>query len=236
MPRCATCMPSQLRGWANNPPRVARTRSKTPNTTAVAIHVANANPKATGQDQRPNAIGVATPITNATAAGMYNRLSMALILADFQLATGPTAINNSAGTISGTKTALKYGGPTESLPNPNASIKSGYRVPRIIEPAATASNTLFTSNKDSRESKSNRPPSPTFGARRANKNKEVPTTTVKSSRMNTPRRGSVAKACTDVSTPERTRNAPNKDKEKVLMASNTVQLLKPPRFSVTANE
>ena len=55
-------------------------------------------------------------------------------------------------------------------------------------------------------------------------------------RMKMPRFGSVAKACTEVSTPERTRNVPNKLSENAAIASNTVQLLKAPRFSVTARE
>jgi hypothetical protein len=54
--------------------------------------------------------------------------------------------------------------------------------------------------------------------------------------MNTPRVGSVANACTEVSTPERTRKVPSKDSEKVMIASSTVHTLKPPRFSVTASE
>ena len=54
--------------------------------------------------------------------------------------------------------------------------------------------------------------------------------------MNTPRRGSVANACTDVSTPERTRKVPTSDSEKAEIASSTVQFLKAPRFSVTASE
>ena len=54
--------------------------------------------------------------------------------------------------------------------------------------------------------------------------------------MNRPRVGSVAKACTEDSTPERTRKVPSSDSEKAMMASSTVQLLKLPRFSVTASE
>src|ERR1700741_147782 len=56
------------------------------------------------------------------------------------------------------------------------------------------------------------------------------------SRMNTPRAGSVANACTEVSTPERTRKVPSSDSEKARIASSTVQLLNAPRFSVTASE
>ena len=54
--------------------------------------------------------------------------------------------------------------------------------------------------------------------------------------MKTPRRGSVAKACTEVSTPERTRKVPSSESEKARIASSTVQLRNAPRFSVTASE
>ena len=51
-----------------------------------------------------------------------------------------------------------------------------------------------------------------------------------------PRLGSVAKACTEVSTPERTRKVPSRLRAKAKMASSTVQLRNAPRFSVTASE
>ena len=54
--------------------------------------------------------------------------------------------------------------------------------------------------------------------------------------MNTPRRGSVANAWTDVSTPERTRKVPISDSENAQIASRTVQFRNVPRFSVTASE
>ncbi|MNN39568.1 hypothetical protein D3C81_1536070 [compost metagenome] len=54
--------------------------------------------------------------------------------------------------------------------------------------------------------------------------------------MNTPRVGSTAKACTDVSTPERTRKVPSRLSENVKMASSAVHARKAPRFSVTASE
>jgi len=54
--------------------------------------------------------------------------------------------------------------------------------------------------------------------------------------MNSPRRGSVANACTELSTPERTRKVPSRLSEKAEIASSTVQALKLPRFSVTASE
>ena len=51
-----------------------------------------------------------------------------------------------------------------------------------------------------------------------------------------PRSGSVANACTEVNTPERTRKVPSKLSEKAQMASRIVQFLKTPRFSVADNE
>ncbi len=54
--------------------------------------------------------------------------------------------------------------------------------------------------------------------------------------MKTPRRGSVAKACTEVSTPERTRNVPSSDSEKVRIDSRMVQTLSALRFSITSAE
>ena len=54
--------------------------------------------------------------------------------------------------------------------------------------------------------------------------------------MKIPRFGSTAKACTEVSTPERTRKVPSSDRAKATIASSTVQLRNAPRFSVTASE
>ena len=54
--------------------------------------------------------------------------------------------------------------------------------------------------------------------------------------MKTPRSGSTANACTDVSTPERTRNVPSSDSPKVRMASRIVQLFSVSRFSTTIAE
>jgi hypothetical protein len=54
--------------------------------------------------------------------------------------------------------------------------------------------------------------------------------------MKMPRAGSTANACTEVSTPERTRNVPINDSEKVMMASKTVQTFSASRFSITSAE
>ena len=54
--------------------------------------------------------------------------------------------------------------------------------------------------------------------------------------MNTPRDGSVANVCTEVSTPERTRKVPRRESEKVRIASRMVQTLSALRFSITTAE
>src|SRR6185295_9677513 len=109
-------------------------------------------------------------------------------------------------------------------------------VPRRTEPAATVSRTLFDKRNDSREITSNLLPRPTCFARHAYKTSEPPITRNKNPSTKMPRFGSVAKAWTEVSTPERTRNVPSRLSENAAIANSTVQLLKPPRFSVTASE
>ena len=54
--------------------------------------------------------------------------------------------------------------------------------------------------------------------------------------MKMPRDGSVAKAWTEVSTPERTRKVPSSDSEKVMIARSTVQIFSASRFSITSAE
>ena len=54
--------------------------------------------------------------------------------------------------------------------------------------------------------------------------------------MNTPRAGSVAKAWTELSTPERTMKVPRSDSENARMASRAVHIFMAPRFSVTDSE
>ena len=157
-------------------------------------------------------------------------------LACFHRASGPIPIRNSAGVISGTNTALKYGGPTDCLASPSASTNNGHSVPNSTAPAAARSSTLLVSSIVSRDTSSNRSPKPTFGARHAYRASEPPITIARNTRMNAPRPGSLANACTEVRTPERTRKVPSSDSEKAKIASNTVHTLKAPRFSVTASE
>ena len=95
---------------------------------------------------------------------------------------------------------------------------------------------MFTSSIDSRDTIAKLPPEATSGAFQAKSANERPITMQRKIRMKRPRDGSAAKACTEVRTPERTRNVPSSESEKVRIARNTVQILKQPRFSVTASE
>src|SRR3990167_9079756 len=101
---------------------------------------------------------------------------------------------------------------------------------------ATDNSTLLDSNSASRDRRSNLPPRPIFGARQANSSRDAPITITRKDRMNMPRLGSAANECTEVNMPERTRNVPSRLNENAAIASNTVQLLNAPRFSVTASE
>ncbi|MNQ91926.1 hypothetical protein D3C85_1073270 [compost metagenome] len=154
----------------------------------------------------------------------------------FQRTITPTAITTISNAINGMNSALKYGGPTDSLAPVMASRISGYKVPSRIIDAATTSTRLLPNSRVSRDQRLKPTWLLTTGARRANSVNEPPTTNSRKIRMNTPRSGSEAKACTEVNTPERTRKVPSRLNENAAMASNTVQLLNTPRFSVTANE
>ena len=191
----------------------------------------------------PSALIIEPPAANDTPAAStlasnahFSRRARSGTLASRQRANGPTPIRNTAGAISGTNTASKYGGPTEILPSDSASSSSGYSVPSITEAAATASSTLLASSIDSRETAEKPPPRPTLGARQAKSSNELPTTATRKPSMKMPRFGSVAKACTEVSRPERTMKVPSRLSENARIASSTVQLRNTPRFSVTASE
>ena len=61
-------------------------------------------------------------------------------------------------------------------------------------------------------------------------------TVTRKARINRPRSGSVANACTEVSTPDRTMKVPSSESEKVRIASNMVHDLRVLRRSTTMAE
>ncbi|MNL20509.1 hypothetical protein D3C87_1417590 [compost metagenome] len=82
----------------------------------------------------------------------------------------------------------------------------------------------------------NSPPCRNAGERIANNRKAPPIRTARMVRMTSPRVGSLAKVWTDVRMPERTRNVPSRDSEKVMMDRKIVQILRALRFSITSAE
>jgi hypothetical protein len=109
-------------------------------------------------------------------------------------------------------------------------------VPTSTVAAAVVRNRLLRTSAPSREIGANMPPALSVPARRPNSASAPPMKTTRIPRMNTPRAGSVAKACTEVRTPERTRKVPSSENEKVRMASSTVQIFNASRFSITSAE
>src|SRR6185437_11357407 len=147
---------------------------------------------------------------------------------------GANGMASTSGVISSMNRKPKYGGPTEMRPIFNASPSKGYNVPSSTVAADTLSIRLPIRISVSREASAKGLPPATYRARPAYSSSEPPTTTARKPRMNTPRLGSAANECTEVSTPERTRNVPSSDNENAKIASSKVHARSPPRLSVTA--
>ena len=115
---------------------------------------------------------------------------------------------------------------------------SGYSVPSSTVAQATSSSRLLSSTAVSREASAvgsgPRPSSRRWPWRAYSPIAPSRKPAISPSR-NTPRRGSVANACTEVITPERTRNSPSSDSMKAPMASTAVQCGSARRPSRTAS-
>ena len=96
------------------------------------------------------------------------------------------------------------------------------------------SKRLFSTSAPSREIGANRPPVGKAPARMAKSASAPPMKNTRMARIKTPRSGSLAKACTEVSTPERTRKVPSSDSEKARIERKIVQIFNASRFSITA--
>ena len=195
------------------------------------------SPRPTGPiSERPVCIAHVRP-TQAkqnTATGQSRERCARLAL--FQGKVEPMGRITAKATINGVKATLKKGGPTESLRSIKSSATKGQTVPTKTTKQLMANNRLLAINALSRLTVANTPLLSIALARRANSNKAPPKNTPKIIKINTPRSGSLAKACTDVSTPERTINVPIKEKPKAKMANRMVQAFKASRFSTTMAE
>ena len=175
--------------------------------------------------------------TRLTASAHLSRCHRSGSSARFHRASGPTPIRNTSGVISGTNTVSKYGRADRDLAEVQRVEEQ--RVERAEQHRARGGDQQHVVREQHRlardRARSGRRRRPWVRAARTAAS-EPPMTSARKARMNTPRRGSVANACTDVSTPERTRNVPSSDSENAQIASSTVHALKVPRFSVTASE
>ncbi|MNC05211.1 hypothetical protein D3C75_526760 [compost metagenome] len=131
---------------------------------------------------------------------------------------------------------LKNGSPMEILPSPSCLCTSGSNVPSNTTSIAAINNTLLPSKNDSRDHKLFPTRDRTLLPFTAYSSSEPPITITRKARINMPRAGSEANECTETSTPERTRKVPSRQSENAVIANNTVQALKLPRFSVTESE
>ena len=164
------------------------------------------------------------------------RLTGRITAPRFQGIIAPIGIAMPKAIMKGVNAKLKNGGPTLSFRSNIISANSGQIVPTNTTKAETANNILFNTNAVSRLTMENAPRACIADARAANKVKAPPMKIAKMIRINTPRSGSFAKACTDVKTPDRTINVPIKENPKARMARRMVQLFKLSRFSTTIAE
>ena len=88
---------------------------------------------------------------------------------------------------------------------------------------AQVRNRLLSTSAPSRDIGANRPPCFSSGARHAKSASAPPMNATSIARMKMPRRGSLAKVWTEVSTPDRTRKVPISDSENARIARRMVQ-------------
>ena len=106
-------------------------------------------------------------------------------------------------------------------------------MPTSTASAAEVSSRLLIASAVSRLTGENTAFAFRSGARQAKSANEPPMVAAMIARMKTPRSGSLAKAWTEVRTPERTRNVPSRLKAKASSARNTVQAFIASRRSQT---
>src|SRR5699024_12389909 len=104
-----------------------------------------------------------------------------------------------------------------------ASPIKGNKVPINTTNVAVSNSRLLPNKNVSRESNLKPDLFCSRGARSANSSKEPPATTARKIKIKVSRAGSLAKACTEVSTPERTINVHSKLNENDQISNSTVQ-------------
>ena len=243
MPKCATAVPQTERGKPMARVRTVASGARnsavrsTRSTSAPAI-TKNATPTPNGArtDCPPWIAKVAAIATRPMPNAAISRCATPYRSPRFQASSGPNGITHISATNSGPNVMLKNGAPTEILAPVSPSRANGYSVPTNTVRQAVVRKRLLNTSAPSREIGANRPPCLSIGPRQANNARLPPMNSTRMIRMNTPRVGSLAKECTEVSTPERTRKVPISDSEKVRIASRIVHIFNELRFSITTAE
>ena len=154
----------------------------------------------------------------------------------FQGSNAPIGSKAASKTKNGVKAKSKNGGPTDTTFPKTISAARGQNVPTKTTNADTTSNALFIISADSRLTKPKAPFGTSIAERYAKSANPPPENAKRIARMNTPRAGSLANACTDVMIPDRTRKVPIIEKVNASKASRIVQFFRLSRFSVTIDE
>ena len=186
--------------------------------------------------ERPVCMAQASPTqAKHTSATGQSRVICAL-RARFHGRVEPIGNITAKATIKGVKARSKNGGPTESLRSINNSATKGQTVPTKTTKQLMASSKLLAIRALSRLTGAKTPLLSIALARSAKSINAPPKNTAKIIKMNTPRSGSLAKACTEVRTPERTMKVPISEKPKAKIANKIVHAFSASRFSTTMAE
>jgi hypothetical protein len=189
------------------PPRPVRDQMST--AAPATSQTDSATPMGAIAEWPVNIVQARSPQASAsTIAGISARMGRPSV-ARFHGSIAPMGRTTAAAKTKGVKAASKKGGPTESVRSKNISAMSGQIVPMKTTKVETASSRLFTTSPDSRLTVEKTPLASIAPALSAKRSSAPPMKKARIIRMNTPRSGSLAKACTEVSTPERTMNVPD---------------------------
>ena len=186
--------------------------------------------------ERPVCMAQTNPTTAKQSSATGQSRVTCACRARFQGRVEPIGKITAKATMKGVNARSKKGGPTESFRSINNSATKGHTVPTKTTKQLMASNKLLAINALSLLTGAKIPLLSIALARRAKSSNAPPKNTAKIIKMNTPRSGSLAKACTEVKTPERTMNVPISEKPKAKIANKIVQAFSVSRFSTTMAE
>src|SRR5450755_2538437 len=179
-----------------------------------------------------SAMAAATAITVGTRK-FRRRLSTDVCR---QASRGPTPVKNTRNSPMGTFTRLKNGGPTVTLLPVTHSESTGKSVPHSTAKHETSSTRLLNRKLDSRDTKESRRCSLRSVSRLRMKTNTQVANTIEMNQTNQMPMPDCAKACTELTTPERVRNVPKMASRKVVKMSHMFHIFIMPRFSCMITE